>query len=97
MYTHIFERVLRTVVAETEISAQIIMSRCNEQEVVDARYLLVYFLRREGFAPCGIAVRLRMTPQGVSQILRKFDDRKAQGGRIFEITYKRIGNELETS
>ena len=42
----IFNEIIQVVSRETEISPRIILSGSKETEVVDARYLLVYFLLR---------------------------------------------------
>ena len=93
----LFERVLNLVIVESEIGRGILQnSKIKTREVVDARYLLIYFLHRyAGFDAAYIARALEMTPQGVRQIISGFDERKEQSGKIFEITYKRIQNALE--
>lgn len=39
---------------------------------------------------------LRITRQAVGAILRQFETRRKQNGKIFEITFIRIGNALKT-
>lgn len=93
----LFERVLNLVIAESEIGGGILQNpKIKTREVVDARYLLIYFLHRyAGFDAAYIARALGMTPQGVRQIISSFELRKQQSGKIFEITFKRIHNALE--
>lgn len=45
----IFNEIIQIVSRETEIAPKVILSGSKEAEVVDARYLLVYFLFKEGF------------------------------------------------
>lgn len=42
----IFNEIIQIVSRETEIAPKVILSGSKEAEVVDARYLLVYFLLR---------------------------------------------------
>lgn len=84
---------------ETEISGGILQCpKTKTREAVDARYLLVYFLSRfAGLDTSYIARTLGMTPQGIRKMLNTFDDRRKQSGKIFEITFQRIKNSLETN
>ena len=66
------------------------------REEVDARYLAVYYLKDEGLYESDIARMLRITRQAVGAILRQFETRRKQNGKIFEITFIRIGNALKT-
>lgn len=50
----IFNEIIQIVSRETEIAPKVILSGSKEAEVVDARYLLVYFLFKEGFYPSQI-------------------------------------------
>lgn len=94
--SEIFNRILNTVSQETEITIDEILSRSHRKEIVDARYLFVYFLRNRGFIPAEIARRLRLTPQAVSGIICKFQKRREQGDRIFEINYQQLCKQLKT-
>lgn len=94
-----FNRILAVVECETEINDGILQCpKTKTREAVDARYLLVYFLNHfAGFDASYIARTLGMTPQGIRKMLNTFDDRRKQGGKIFEITFQRIKNTLETN
>lgn len=92
----IFNSVLVFVSQETEVTADELQGHSRCKEVVDARYLLVYFLRSKGFIPAEIARRLHLTPQAVSGILCKFPERRQRGDRLFEINYQRLCKQLET-
>ena len=83
---------------ETEVPKEEILSKSRTIEVVDARYLLVYFLSHyAGFSANVIAKELSITPQAVAQILRNFDLRRKQSGKFFEITFNRISNALKNN
>ena len=77
--TELFSHILDVVAAETELSRDAIFSKNKSREIVDARYILVYYL----------------TPQGVRQIAHTFKVRRKQSGKIFEITLQRVGNDPE--
>lgn len=94
----LFYLVKSLIVAETEVGEEdLLNTKCKTREVVDARYLLVYFLHKyAGLDPMYIAKVLSMTPQGVRQILATYKTRLEVSGKFFEITSKRIRNKLET-
>lgn len=93
-----FNHILTVVECETEVGREILQGpMIKTREAVDARYLLIYFLNHfAGFDSSYIARALGMTPQGVRKIINAFDDRRKQSGKIFEITFQRIKNTLET-
>lgn len=92
-----FNRILAVVECETEVSkADILTSKAKTRDIVDARYLLIYFLNELGLDASYIARCISMTRQGVRQILNTFDLRRKQGGKIFEITFQRIRKTIET-
>lgn len=95
----LFDRVLEVVVSETEIGGGIVQNpKVKTFEVVDARHLLVYFLRHfAGFNLSYIAQNLEMTRQGVSYILCHFDNRRKYGGKQFESNFQRIRKALESN
>lgn len=92
----IYRIVVDAIHEKTEISEYEILGQSHRKEVVDARHLLVYFLFRKGFIPAEIARRMRLTPQAVGNILRKFEQRLNCGDRLFEISYAQISKQLET-
>lgn len=94
--SEIFETVLAAVAKETEIPIEKIVGGGKTREEVDARYLAVYYLKYAGFYESDIARMLRITRQAVGAILRQFETRRKQSGKIFEITFIRVGNVLKT-
>lgn len=95
----VFYEIFDIVVSETEVEKSLIMSStAKTREVVDARYLLVYFLYcYAGFDVSFISKMLSMTPQGIRGIVTSFDNRKKQSGKFFEITLERIRKRMETT
>ncbi len=89
----IFNEIIQVVSRETEISTRIILSGSKETEVVDARYLLVYFLSKEGFYPSRIALLVHKTKRAVNYMLSNFSSR-VRCGKMMGIYLERIGNEL---
>lgn len=88
--SEIFAIILATVAAETEIDESVILSACKVSEVVDARYMLIYFLHDFGFSAAEIARLTRLARQTVNYMLSNLDIRRQQGGRIFDFTFRRI-------
>lgn len=76
-----------------DIFNEIIQVVSRETEVVDARYLLVYFLSKEGFYPSQIALLVRKTKRAVNYMLSNFSSR-VRCGKMMGIYRERIGNEL---
>lgn len=96
--TDIFNNVSNVVTSLTEVDySTMCQSGIKTREVVDARYLLIYFLHvSAGFDIAYIARHLNMTPQGIRQILSQFDLRRKQSGKFFEILFQKIKNSIET-
>lgn len=89
--------VLSIVVEVTDVRAEDICSGVRTSEVVDARYLLVYALHHiAGFNAPYISNIISMTPQGVRQIITRFDSRFEQSGKFFEMALKQIRKRLES-
>lgn len=76
-----------------DIFNEIIQVVSRETEVVDARYLLVYFLSKEGFYPSRIALLVHKTKRAVNYMLSNFSSR-VRCGKMMGIYLERIGNEL---
>lgn len=73
----ILAKVLESVSEETEIAPEKILSRCSESEVVDARWICVKLLSRQGIYTMKIAELMGITPRYVQYILTDFEDRLA--------------------
>ena len=92
--TELFAQILKTVANETELTPEQILSCCRTAETVDARYMLVYLLRREGIYIGEIARMMNFSRRGIEKMLSQFDDRHTQSGRIFELAFERIANKV---
>lgn len=90
----VFQAALSVVAAETEIPEECILSRCKRREVVDARYMLVRSLLDAGLYKKEIARLARLTGRAIEVISSKFDERRAQSGRMFDVMYQRISSSV---
>lgn len=71
--SELYRQILGTVSQETEISEERILSKAKNAEIVDARYLLVYFLWRQGFhAPAKVcrSRRIGVIPGTIPELFR---------------------------
>lgn len=81
---------------ETEVEIEQILSSSKETDVVDARYLLVFFLAQNGLYPPTIALYINKTKRSVNYILSNFNSRLKQGkimGIYMEKIKKSLGND----
>ena len=75
--SEIFASVLADVSAETEIGSDRILSESKLEEVVDARYLVIFLLLANGFYPVMIAERMHMSQRAVRSAISSFESRLA--------------------
>lgn len=92
--TEIFAKLLNYVAVETEIAEERIISHERAAEVVDARYILVYLLLRNGFRASEIARMMGLSYRAVTQISALFNTRYNNSGIIFRTTLRRIENKI---
>lgn len=93
--SEIFAKILQTVSQETEIPPEQILSPKKDEETVDARYLLVYFLYRNGFCSSRIALCIHKDVRTINIILTHFEERKSNRkyfGILLENIKKQLGN-----
>ena len=93
--SEIFAEILQAVSQETEIPPEQILSSRKDEETVDARYLLVYFLSRNGFCSSRIAFFIHKDIRTVNLIITHFSERKASRkyfGIMQENIKKILGN-----
>lgn len=93
--SEIFATILQTVSQETEIPPEQILSRKKDEETVDARYLLVYLLTRNGFCSSRVASCIRKDIRTVNLILTRFEARKSSRkyfGILLDNIKKQLGN-----
>lgn len=89
----IFAKILSAVSDETGIPGDMIASGNRSAETVDARYLLVYFLFRNGFYPSAIAPLIHHTIRSVNRILSTFEDRM-RVSVMMQISFARLHEEV---
>lgn len=87
--SEIFASVLADVSAETEIGSDRILSESKLEEVVDARYLVIYLLSRNGFYPRMIAERMRMSQRAVRKAQAGFEAR-LEGSAGLRLSFIRL-------
>ena len=94
--SEIFQTVLAAVARETEIPENTIRSKAKNAEIVDARYLLVHFLWRQGLHAPVISALMNYSRRPVEKMISQFDLRRRQNGRMFEMQLVRIASELRS-
>ena len=71
----IFAKLSEAVSRETGIAVEVITSTDRREEVVDARYMLVYLLHLEGFYASMIAPLVGVKKRSVNRIVSDFEHR----------------------
>lgn len=80
--SEIFASVLADVSAETEIDSDRILSSERKEEVVDARYLVIFLLLGNGFYPAMIAERMGLSARAVRSAISGFEARLANSAGL---------------
>lgn len=81
--SEIFAAILSDVSSEAEIySDRILLSSERKEEVVDARYLVIFLLLGNGFYPAMIAERMGMTQRAVRSAISGFEARLANSSGL---------------
>lgn len=75
--SEIFSQILSDVSSEAEIDSDRILSDSRVEEVVDARYLVIFLLLANGFYPVMIAERMNMSQRAVRSAISSFESRLA--------------------
>lgn len=92
-----FERVLSLIEEEVEVQRSLILSGNKQEEVVDARALLIYTLYEMGFYPAQIGAMTGICPRCINPFILNFAERKSSR-RMLGIYYERVRRKLrETS
>lgn len=90
-----FQTILRAVSAETEIPADAITNPRNKlTEVVDARHIVIYYLKRNGLYPSEISRLMGMSRRAVSYSIVAFNNRLDHGGKMLRIIWEKIAKRL---
>lgn len=89
----IYQDVIEAVTTETEISREKILSGCKEEEVIDARALVVQLMYEKGLYPIQISRLTGICQRSVNRFLMCFSCR-IQMRKILGINYDRLRNHL---
>ena len=89
----IFHEVLSAVVEATEVEAEQILSGCKQEEVVDARSMLIKLMSEKGLYPVQISKVTGLGIRSISQFLMDFKTR-VNSRKILRINYDSVRNQL---
>ena len=85
----IFASILADVARETDVPEDVITSVSRDTEAVEARWILVKLLNRQGFHPSGIAPLVNLKKRAVNNILSRFEDR-LKTSALMTLNYKTL-------
>ena len=91
--SRIFAEVLDVVVSETEVPAEQILSPRKDEETVDARYLLVYYLFQKGLTYSQISRLINKNVRTITYIATHFGEREKER-KIFGINSENIRKQI---
>ena len=91
-----FEKVLSLIEEEAEVSRDLILSGNKQEEVIDARSLLLYILYEIGFYPVQIAKLSGICSRCIMPLIHNFNDRK-DSRRMLGIYYEKVARKLRES
>lgn len=80
--SEIFAAILSDVSSEAEIDSDRILSSERKEEVVDARYLVIFLLLGNGFYPAMIAERMGLSARAVRSAILGFEARLANSAGL---------------
>ena len=92
--SYIYEAILQAVITETEVSQEQILSHSKQNDVVEARCLLFYYLHKVGFYPAQIARMTNQSRQCVSCLLLSFEARCKYSGNMLKRNVQKLDKEL---
>lgn len=92
----ILKNTLSAIVEETEIKRDLILSGNKQEEVVDARYLLVEIMSEQGLYPTQISHLTGIGVRSVNNFLQGFSTR-CNSRKIMRIDYDRVRHKLGLS
>ena len=84
-----YNKVLSIVEEETEVRKEMIVSGNKQEEVVDARSLLIRILYEQGFYPIQISQLSGICSRCVSPFIVGFNERK-ENNRQLRINYEKV-------
>ena len=89
----IYQETLAAVVDATEVEQNQILSGCKQEEVVDARSLLVRLMADKGLYPVQISNLTGLNVRSVTQFLLGFSER-INSRKILRMNYETLKNQL---
>lgn len=92
----IFQETLSAVVEAMEVEQEQILSGCKQEEVVDARSLLIKLMSDKGLYPVQISHLTGLNNRSVTQFLLAFRER-INSRKILRINYERLKSQLGIS
>lgn len=92
----IFQDTLSAVVEAMEVEQNQILSGCKQEEVVDARSLLIKLMSDKGLYPVQISKITGLNSRSVNQFLLGFNER-INSRKILRINYERLKIQLGIS
>jgi hypothetical protein len=92
----IFQNTLSAVAEETEITQDLILSNNKQEEVVDARYLLIEIMSEQGLYPTQISHLTGVGLRSINNFLQGFKTR-CNSRKIMRIDYDRVRHKLGIS
>lgn len=94
MKTIIFNQILSAIEEITEIHRDRILSHSKQNDVVEARCLLFYYLQKADFYPSQIARMTNQSRQCVGCLLMSFDARCKYSGNMMKRYVQKLDKEL---
>ena len=88
-----FNKVLSLIEEETEVRRELILSGNKQEEVVDARALLIYTLYEMGFYPAQIGAMTGICSRCINPFILSFNERKSSR-RMLGIHCERVRRKL---
>lgn len=88
-----YNKVLSIVEEETEVRKEMIVSGNKQEEVVDARSLLIRILYEQGFYPIQISQLSGICHRCVSPFIVGFNERK-ESHKLLGINYEKVKRKL---
>lgn len=91
--SEIFKKILAAVEEETEVRKEMILSGNKQEEVVDARSLLIRILYEQGFYPIQISELSGICSRCIHPFIVNFNERK-QNHKLLGVNYERVKKKL---
>lgn len=84
------EQIIALVAQTTDLTVEDIKSSSRRPEVVDARYVAIYVMLKQGVHVYRVARFMSMTERNVYHVQERFEDRKDYGDPMIEAYYNAV-------